>query len=331
MQSVEPQVTNSQRFVGIDLMRFVAAVSIVWLHTVNSTLLQESSVLGRFAVPFFTVAAVFMIFVSSSKKPQPSFWNYANRRFTRIYVPFMLWSLFYLIVRAINRIVSSSDAPLIGNDILWTGTTHHLWFLPFILVVSLITFPLTRLVVGETRAKALLFVLSIALSVSLFIWRIPNPYVTLGYTGALSYEVLPAVFFGIVVSLIYLSSKQHWITSGYIATFGFIIFLSALTILLSSGRNILVENIAGLGAFLLALYPFQTKVANRLQALGDMSFAIYLVHIVFVEGMQDMAALVHLTQSAGLDLFIFITSVLLSIGAAWLLQRTAYAKFLGAA
>lgn len=311
-------------------MRFVAAISIVWLHTVSSAALLESSVLGRFAVPFFTIAAVFMIFISNSRKPQPDFWIYAKKRFRRTYVPFIIWSLIYLIVRSINRIFLTSGAPLIGNDVLWTGTTHHLWFLPFILVVSLITFLITRLAFVGTKSRAILFMISITLSIVLFVWRIPNPYTTLGYTGALSYEVLPSVFFGICLSLIYLSSKRYWVTSGYTAILGALLFLSTFAVLLSFGRNIFFENIAGLGALLLALYPFQTKAVDFMQALGNMAFTIYLVHVLFVEGMQDMASLVHLNGSTGLDIFIFITSVLLSIGAAWILHRTAYAKLLGA-
>ena len=61
-RSPAPAISPSRpRRVFFDAARLLAALAIVWLHAIRSPALLPSTSLGRFAVPFFTAAAVFLI------------------------------------------------------------------------------------------------------------------------------------------------------------------------------------------------------------------------------------------------------------------------------
>ena len=55
----------------LDAMRLVAAAAIVWLHTVSAAPLAPSvDPLTRFAVPFFTASAVFLLMENVRREPR---------------------------------------------------------------------------------------------------------------------------------------------------------------------------------------------------------------------------------------------------------------------
>src|SRR5215471_2376240 len=136
------------RLAWFDAARLVAAYSIVWIHTPRSAELAPWTVLGRFAVPFFAAAAVFFVIDGVHRQPQRGFVKYAIGRFQRIYVPFLAWSAIYLAFKVAKGALlpdQSNDFP--GLSALWRGTFLHLWFMPFILVTSLVTFAVARAIV----------------------------------------------------------------------------------------------------------------------------------------------------------------------------------------
>src|SRR5689334_24487348 len=68
----------------LDVMRLLAAVAIVWLHTVTSPRLGPSvDPLTRFAVPFFTAGAVFLLMESVRRDPRRKWLSYAASRLRR--------------------------------------------------------------------------------------------------------------------------------------------------------------------------------------------------------------------------------------------------------
>ncbi len=140
----------NSRIAWLDFTRLAAAYSIVWLHTPRSPQLTHWTVLGRFAVPFFTAGAVFFVIDGLRRQPQCTLREYTVNRFRRIYVPFLAWSLIYLVFKA-GKKLALPDEPndFSGIEVLWTGTYWHLWFMPFILLVTLGAFAMGQKVLGK--------------------------------------------------------------------------------------------------------------------------------------------------------------------------------------
>src|SRR6267142_6600505 len=86
----------------LDAARAIAACALVWIHTAQSSL-SRFHVLGRFGTSFFVLAAVFFLFNRLGSSPPPPFGTYALKRFRRLYIPFLAWSLIYLLIRDLKR------------------------------------------------------------------------------------------------------------------------------------------------------------------------------------------------------------------------------------
>ena len=126
---------------GLDLARLAAAYAIVWLHAPHLAALDGSRAIGRFAVPLFVMITILMVFESLGRNPQQRIGPYARSRFIRLYLPFMAWNGIYIAFKLIKgRLLPGEPNAYPGVEVLWAGACWHLWFLPFILVVSLLAF-----------------------------------------------------------------------------------------------------------------------------------------------------------------------------------------------
>src|SRR5690242_94500 len=103
---------------GLDAARFIGAAGIVWLHTLQINphygWLGEA---GRFAVPFFTFAAIVMLGeslrVPRLKTATPrTFSKYLNSRFTRIYIPFLVWTVLYYVWRSAKHFLLHGNSDI---------------------------------------------------------------------------------------------------------------------------------------------------------------------------------------------------------------------------
>jgi len=83
------------------------------------------------------------------RKPERTFAAYGRSRFLRIYVPFLVWSALYLGFKVVkSRFLPDQPNDYPGIEILWTGSFYHLWFMPFILMVSLAAFVVAKMAQG---------------------------------------------------------------------------------------------------------------------------------------------------------------------------------------
>ncbi len=73
----------------------------------------------------------------------------------RIYVPFLAWSVVYLVFKGAKALLlpgEPNDFP--GVEFLWLGSFYHLWFMPFMLLVTLGVFCLARGVASSCQKRA---------------------------------------------------------------------------------------------------------------------------------------------------------------------------------
>ncbi|HTO69924.1 MAG TPA: acyltransferase [Myxococcota bacterium] len=128
---------------SFDYLRVIAACGIVWFHADE---VSPRRGIGYAGLPVFAAVAFFLLGRGVAKDSLGSF---AAKRMRRLAVPFVAWSAFYTVERAVlNRGVELHAGLL---DLL-AGPEVHLWYLPFLLVASLAVAAVVRATRGSWLA-----------------------------------------------------------------------------------------------------------------------------------------------------------------------------------
>src|SRR5262245_31367016 len=137
---------DRSRIDTLDAARLVALIAIIFIHTVESPELRRVSLIGTFGVPFYLFAALYFQARSFRRNPHRPFHRYVADRIYRLYLPFLAWSAIYLVARDLKHLFIVRDGAVHASvPELWIGTAHHLWFLPLLLVVTIMTAALSRM------------------------------------------------------------------------------------------------------------------------------------------------------------------------------------------
>lgn len=311
----------------LDCARLLAVISIVWLHTPESTLLEKSVDIGRFAVPFFTFAALFLAFQSSLRHVESSLGSYVSTRFRRIYLVFLFWSLVYGIVRTIRDFTLRHTLPSLSiRDFLWDGTAHHLWFLPFVFVASSLSFAVARWTEKLRSSYWPIAAFCAGLGLVFALQHAPNSFKILGYTSELSADVLPSVLLAIAFAMIYARAAPELFCRRIVTVAGVLLWLICLAILLTTGRTILLETLSGFGLFLASLNRSSTPLTARMAGWGKFAFGIYILHVLFLEGFQDIARKIGWPPSPENDVITFLVTLVACAISIFVLNRNAQAR-----
>jgi surface polysaccharide O-acyltransferase-like enzyme len=314
----------------LEVGRWVAIYTIVWLHTVRSEALAPTTALTRFAVPFFVAACVFLVFQGVRRRPQRTFLEYGRQRFVRIYLPFLAWSAVYLGFKALKSASMPEQANRYptGLDLLWAGGFYHLWFLPFILVVSLSAFAIAKAVQARGRLRWPVAIASFAAGVAIGLPRIaaalPPNHPPLDYM----LDALPAAFWGVAVALTY-DGDLRPLWRG-LSRFGLdlLAFSACIGWLWMFSRSTLVENLAGVLVLLMALRPTNAPLLLRLGQLPSLAYGIYFCHLLPIKICESLAARRGLSLSWTLDLATFVVSAAAATLLAWMLYRLRWTRWL---
>src|SRR4051812_37082838 len=86
-----------QRNEVIDVVRLVAAASVVFVHASKTAALVPLCHSLRFAVPFFLFASLYYQSLSLRRNPERPLGESILRRVKRLYLPFLAWSLIYFV------------------------------------------------------------------------------------------------------------------------------------------------------------------------------------------------------------------------------------------
>jgi peptidoglycan/LPS O-acetylase OafA/YrhL len=129
-----------RRAVEVDAFRPVATLGIIWVHVIEyHELGRPAATLGRFGTSYYIAAAVFIALLAARRSRQRTGWAVVTRRARRLLVPFLAWSVVYGVFYAIPAAEAGAQWQLLTR--WWgplAGTAVHLWFLPFVFVVSLL-------------------------------------------------------------------------------------------------------------------------------------------------------------------------------------------------
>jgi peptidoglycan/LPS O-acetylase OafA/YrhL len=338
------EIAAAHRVLGFDLVRAAAATSVIWVHIGRSAEWREHNLTaaGSWGTAFLNSLAGFFVVWALTKRGALSAPRFALHRIWRLYGSFLIWCGIYLFARVVNYAafgkVSSLALPGQGLSgwerlraclseagiVAFFGTTYHLWFLPYLLIITLLTLPLVVLSVRSRAAMlngATLFALA-----TLVLLLAPEPwwvaasdlrYIALSHIYLRSPGYLTGLAFGL------------WIAAGFrprvtmhtaLACIGLVALAMYLSLTTELPRHLL--NRAGAtAAFIVAFAPWRGRVATAIGRVGRLGFGVYLCHVLFIEGYYACAHAMHMPPNLTVDLSVFGLSVISSFGAAYALSR----------
>jgi peptidoglycan/LPS O-acetylase OafA/YrhL len=337
-------LASAQRLAGFDIVRAMAAMSVIWVHIGRSAEWREAnlSAAGSWGTAFLNSLAGFFVVWALTKRGARDAPRFALHRVWRLYGSFAIWCLIYLLARVVNYYlfhkVSSLADPgrgLAGMErirayvgelgtLAFFGTTYHLWFLPYLLIITLLTLPLVALAVRSRESMltgGVLFALAaMALLLAPEPWWVSTGdlrFVTLSHIYLRSPGFLTGVAFGLWTAA---GLRPRLSSIDILACMGVILVCMYLSLTTELPRHIL-NRVAATAAFLVALGPWQGRAAGLFGRLGQLGFGVYLCHVLFVEGFYACATRMRLAPSLWVDLGVFAASVVCSFGTAYLLRR----------
>lgn len=329
-----PRATPADHLPGFDWTRSFAAFAIIWWHALEAPALLPMKPVMTFAVPYFAATAVFFACRSGlSPAPGRGMRAYAGQRFWRLYVPFLAWTALYALLRIANHVALNGAWPHLSYNLLWTGSAHHLWFLPFVLMLTLVGHGLGRLLAPSAVARGLGAAVCLALALAALAVLMLGVTVDGGdYTLGRTLTALPASLAAVALCLALGPTGVDALRTGWVTALGLAAALACpgLTLLVDPGSQHALANAGGLGLFLFSFGRLLPAVA-WVRRLGELAFSIYLAHILFVEGMQDvLSAVLKVPVSPGRDVAVFLFASVCSTLVALLIQRVRGLRWLGA-
>ncbi len=130
-----------ERIKSIDFLRIFAILGVLLIHTTTRTLEASNfDLIGfswtlflnqavRFAVPLFFIISGFVLEVSWRDE---SYWKFIKRRFSKILIPYIFWSLIYYFF------VYNQNHDNIAKVLLTGNASYQLYFIPSLCVFYLI-------------------------------------------------------------------------------------------------------------------------------------------------------------------------------------------------
>ncbi len=327
-------ISNDQ-LPSLDAGRFVACLGVIIIHTFGiCSSFQNISAIGRFSVPFFVCTAVFLIAKSILNKPHQSFLTYFIQRFNRIYMPFLFWTGFDILVRNGKQMLTGAPFVTLGPYLLANGSASHLWFLPFIMVLSLSTFFYAQRILPLTWCKwGLLFPLllgGILVSQHSIPQHINNSnsdgLLNATYIVNLGWHAFPSVLWSLGLAPFLPQMRwlmEKWRSAKWIAL--------TLAILLVVGcifdSDPLLGNLAGLIFFLTTLGVWQGSIVRFMTWAGYYSYGIYLSHLAWVLGADFVLVTDRSSISGTKILLIFFIGLVGSLATSVAISRFNWLKW----
>ena len=324
-------ITTTSRLALLDAARMVAAIGIVWVHAAQSDAGKLLYPMGTFGVPFYTfIAVLFMARALTRDDRKTTLGHYVFSRLGRVYVPFLFWSLIYALLLAFKHFVAGQPIVIPHWSIIYTGGHEHLWFLPYLMVVTVIGAVLVRLLQNDSAARWL--TVSVLVASGIFLCFIPEPawIAQRAYdveTWRYAFRATPTVCWSLALALATSTGGRIPRSAPMLAVGGAILMALALGLQHFYGSIKALRSLAGLGLVLIALMPLCSPLWERIGRLGRYSFGIYLSHVVFLRVIVLWADRYGWAPSLTLDVISFVIAFAGASVLSVLLHKSKYTRW----
>lgn len=298
------QTTNTQTIVGIQLLRAVAALSVVYVHCANNIVCRGFPTAGRFGVDIFFIISGFVItYVVSRGDGGP--WKFFVKRVIRIEPMYVLITIVMTLTAVIfpgmieNNEVSVSGviksilfipgAENGGMPVLDQGWSLNYEMLFYVIVFLCVLFVKNKRYLTTVCVLILVFIMAV-----LQFWN-TDSFILNYYSPSLFLEFI----YGIILYYLYTSFEpikrrvmvNRWVkitvlTSSAIFWYGFMIYcdMSNLYLSLSRGISFGIPALVLVGSvlFLEKEIKYDNRAVRFVIELGEASYVMYLIHCLVI-------------------------------------------------
>lgn len=276
---------------GLDLVRGVAAIGVIWVHVGRSPewASMNLSALGASGTAYLNILAGFFTVLALQKclaKGQSSA-RFLAHRFWRIGGPFVVWSGVYLAARGVNYLVFGKVTALEWNwGVLFYGTIYHLWFLPYLLVATVVTLPM--MYVGLKRPGVMLPMAAVMMVVAgaiivLPTFPLPDDHQDPVRIEGIVFGRLPGFLLGLGFGMLWASGYRPRVRMQTAVVCLVVAGIAVGLTVASELPALLLNRVAGVCGLIAAFAPWRGAAARWLAGMGALGFGVYLSHVLFVE------------------------------------------------
>ncbi|GAA0543954.1 acyltransferase family protein [Chitinophaga japonensis] len=313
------QITKERLYVsGFDLVRPVAAFSVVWIHGCETSFwTKRLNGLNEYAVPVFIAISFFLFAGQVLSGRLQSFGEMAAVRFKRLMVPFFLWTLVYLGIRYAKAAYLHTPFEVSWMEtFLFRGSSYQLWYLPNLFYLFLLFFPFLKVAKQHVRKANL--TLATVIIIALVIIFSNNERITQAdwFTRHVRLYFVPSLVSASIGMLYYINYdmlKERYDKAARI--------LTPLLVLVLFVAQYFIPHLVVSLLFITVLFAwllFQVRMENSfIKRLSANSMGIYLVHGIFLEGIKTGMNIVGhpvsgFAQTVGLIVGVYALSFLAS-------------------
>lgn len=328
----EPQAVRStghERLAGFDIARAIAAIAVVWLHSAQSAELSRYNNAWKFGTALMGFMAAYFLVQSVRHRPYQLVASHVGTRFRRLMVPFALWCLIALLPGFIRAISGRSELPSVPISALWLGTTYHLWFLPFIFVISALSIPLVFQIIRAPHLARPAAVVLAGIGLTICVLR-PLPVDHFSSQSPF-HEVLihraPSFLWGLAFALWWLHVDRFRVFWAGATT---AIVIAAALIALCIGGNVnlmLTHRIAAFALAIAAFAPWRGELPRLLGLLGKLSFGIYLIHPFIIAALNKLLGMAGMPEGPWHDVVVFAVTLPTTAALTLVIRRTQYTRW----
>ena len=352
------------RVSAVEAIRGISMIGVIGIHigaeylanpSPNIHLVALFDIGTRFAVPIFFFISAFGLFYGQSPSAPFSYRDFLVRRGRAVMIPYLVWSLFYLLHDAYTYGVGFPPLTALPSILFFGNAKYQLYFM-VILIWFYLLMPLWRVLLARMTLPLLAGIL--ALQIAFDYWSSFNTAFNLYVYGLpegtllrallfyrLNYWVIHYVFIFLLGGYIALhfTTFRTWMERNTARLYAFgILSLAALLawyykLLLVDGYTPLegiytAHQLSPLGILYtigatLALFAFFTRLGTEnilgraFQLLGKHSYFIYLGHPIAITYLLMAIHGSGHVLTAPLTLAMYATTLLLSLAGAILLRR----------
>ena len=341
-----------ERIKSIDSLRALAILGVLLIHTTTRTLEASGfnisgfswtlflNQIARFAVPLFFIISGFVL--ELSYRPE-SYWSFIKRRFSKIFIPYAVWSTFYYLI------IYNQNHDNFFKVILTGDSSYQLYFIPTLCIFYLL-YPLVHKVYKFITNK-FVFLLLMGLQIYLLYFDyfirefdLPDPLriALLAYF----FFILGIIAAGNLGKINIFVKKWRYVVPVITAFLGAYVFWEGRSRYLATGNylayysqwrpSILLYTILTALTF---YYLFEhTKFKDSVIAVfSKHSFFVFFVHVAILEMFWSLAGKnlfsLFSTNPVGKTLFdpiFYLVVTVLSFGAAYIVHKIPKAgRYLG--
>ncbi|KRG10092.1 acyltransferase family protein [Staphylococcus sp. NAM3COL9] len=332
----------------VPIIRAVAAMLVVAIHTVNSISYSASTgeftsdalgyinQIARLGTPVFAVISAFLLTISVINRGF-SLNYFMKSRFSKIFIPYIIWTIFYLLYREYFLHNLEEDGNLI-NYFVYGKANFHLYF-----ILTVIQFYFLFPFVHKFKKGWPIILAFILATIVNVVWIVIQP-ISLGGGGIERFVndklfVLNWISFfmlGIVYAKFYNEIKE--LIFKYKTFLTIIIAILFIDLLISIdldnlNSSITISNIIYIPFFIVFLnymYEHVKKnkvVLNTLTVIGNYSMGIYLVHYVAIQFVKRLPIVENIAPQSKF-MSVFIAAVALSVLLVYLIGKLPYGNYI---